>query len=374
MKRTMQKWLGLGMLPGVVLSAGLGGCKSNAEGGDAQLTSTIQTQIAADTALAGQPVSVSVQGGVATLNGTMSNDAQKALAARDAAGVAGIKEVHNFLTVGPMGGQLGSPATATVTAPAPLPEPLKPSAGIASVESKRERDRLHEAAPIERSRSNSQQQYGANQLPQQPEQREPAVSPAGSAYRTVTVPLGDDLPVRVTQTLDSETTQQGDTFSGVVASDILVDGLVAIPAGSPVSGQVVEAHDAGHFRGSSSLVVALNGLTARGSRISVTSDPYSVRGKGRGVNTVEKAGGGAAVGAILGGIFGGGKGAAIGAAAGGGLGAGSNAITRGQQVQIPSETVVRFHLASPVTVRVRTDGRGGRDGGGDPNLQHRPSF
>lgn len=372
MKRTTLKWLGLGMLPGVVLSAGLAGCKSNAAGGDAELTSTIQTQIAADSALAGQQVSVSVQGGVATLNGTMGNDAQKALAARDAAGVAGIKEVHNFLTVAPMGGPLG--ATAAATGPAPAYSPVKPYAGMPSAEAKRERERPHEAAPIERSPRNPQQQFGNNQLPQQPEQRQPAAAPAGPAYRTVTVPAGDDLPVRVTQTLDSETSQQGDTFSGVVASDILVDGLVAIPAGSPVSGQVVEAHDAGHFRGSSSLVVALNGLSAHGSRIAVTSDPYAVRGKGRGVNTAEKAGGGAAVGAILGGIFGGGKGAAIGAAAGGGLGAGSNAITRGQQVQIPSESVVRFHLASPVTVRVRTDGRGGRDDGSDPNLQHRPSF
>jgi osmotically-inducible protein OsmY len=74
MNWTMRNWIGLGMLPGVVLSAGLAGCKSSAVGGDAQLTSTIQTQIAADSALAGQQVSVSVQGGVATLNGTMNND------------------------------------------------------------------------------------------------------------------------------------------------------------------------------------------------------------------------------------------------------------------------------------------------------------
>jgi hypothetical protein len=60
------------------------------------------------------------------------------------------------------------------------------------------------------------------------------------------------------------------------------------------------------------------------------------------------------VGAILGGIFGGGKGAAIGAAAGGGVGAGANSVTRGQQVQIVSETVVRFRLLDPIVVRVTT--------------------
>jgi len=98
-----------------------------------------------------------------------------------------------------------------------------------------------------------------------------------------------------------------------------------------------------------------------------------VEGKGRGKNTAEKTGGGAAVGAILGGIFGGGKGAAIGAAAGGGVGAGANAVTRGQQVQIPSETVVRFKLSGPVTVRARADG-GKHEDNGDPTLQHHPGF
>ena len=67
-------------------------------------------------------------------------------------------------------------------------------------------------------------------------------------------------------------------------------------------------------------------------------------------------GGGAAVGAILGGILGGGKGAAIGAATGGGVGAGANAVTRGQQVQIPSETLIRFRLTNPVSLRVNASG------------------
>ena len=117
------------------------------------------------------------------------------------------------------------------------------------------------------------------------------------------------------------------------------------------------------------LTISLTAITRRGEHFTVSSDPYTVTGKGRGTNTAEKTGGGAAVGAILGGIFGGGKGAAIGAAAGAGAGAGSNAITRGQQVQIASESVVRFHLTTPITVRVRTDGGDRHDEGG---LQQHP--
>ena len=151
--------------------------------------------------------------------------------------------------------------------------------------------------------------------------------------------------------------------------DILVDGLVAVPAGTPVSGSVDSVHEAGHFKGNSLLTVSLSSLSRRGDRVSLATEPYSVQGKGRGKNTLEKSGIGAAGGAILGGIFGGGKGAAIGAGLGGAGGAGVNAVTRGEQVQIPSETIVRFRLSGPVSIRVRTDG-GGRDSN-DPNLQRR---
>jgi hypothetical protein len=56
------------------------------------------------------------------------------------------------------------------------------------------------------------------------------------------------------------------------------------------------------------------------------------------------------LGAIIGGIAGGGKGAAIGAAAGGGAGAGVQILTKGQQVKVPSETLLEFRLQQPVTV------------------------
>ena len=47
---------------------------------------------------------------------------------------------------------------------------------------------------------------------------------------------------------------------------------------------------------------------------------------------------------------GGGKGAAIGAAAGGATGAGVQVLTKGQQVKVPSETLLEFRLQQPVIV------------------------
>jgi hypothetical protein len=126
--------------------------------------------------------------------------------------------------------------------------------------------------------------------------------------------------------------------------------MVAIPQGSSVTGRVIDAQDAAHFKGSALLSIELTAITARGQHIQVVTDSYAKQGAGRGKNTAAKAGGGAALGAIIGALAGGGKGAAIGAAAGGGLGAGVNGVTRGQQVEIQSETLVNFRLQSPISV------------------------
>ena len=351
------------VLPALVLLC-VAGCKSKpASVDDAALTTTIQNQLTADASINGQPVQVAVAGGVATLSGSVQNDAQRTIAARDAAGVAGVKEVVDNITVSAF-----PPASASVNATSPTQLSAPSRRTDAKVRSQFQQSpqsfgQTHEPAPVERVPPPQQQAY----VPP-PVQQAPPPPPAPT-FKTVTVASGESIAVRVTQTLDSASTQPGASFSGVVSSDVLVDGLVAIPAGSAVSGHVDDVKDAAHFKGSASLTLSLASITRRGEHIPVTTDPYTVQGKGRGSNTAEKVGGGAAVGAILGGIFGGGKGAAIGAAAGGGTGAGVNAVTRGQQVQVASETVVRFTLQTPVTVRVRIDGGDRRERGDQPALQ-----
>ncbi len=354
------------VLPALVLLC-VAGCKSKpAAVDDAALTTTIQNQLTADNSINGQPVQVAVSGGVATLSGSVQNDAQRTIAARDAAGVPGVKEVVDNIAVGafpPASAAVNMPSSAPVNAPSRKSEErVRSQSEPPQQNNAQSRYQTHEPAPVERIPP-PQPSYVPPPVPQAPP------PPPAPTFKTVTVATGESIPVRMTQTLDSASTQQGDSFAGVVSSDVLVDGVVAIPAGSAVAGHVDEVKDAAHFKGSASLTLSLASITRRGEHIPVTTDPYTVQGKGRGSNTAEKVGGGAAVGAILGGIFGGGKGAAIGAAAGGGTGAGVNAVTRGQQVQVASETVVRFRLQTPVTVRVRTDGGDRRDHRDQPALQ-----
>ncbi len=334
-----------------VLLTGVAGCRNKAPiVDDPTLTSQVQQRIASDSALASEPVQVMAQAGVVTLTGAVSNAAARSLAANDAAAVTGVQKVVNDITVSAATG----PATTTTTAQLQQPQPE-------TAPTPRERVRAsapaQQAAPITRSSAAPppppQQQQSQSQ-PVHQQAPAPPPPPPPPVARVVTLPAGSTLPVRVTQTLDSATAQVGDTFSGAVATDIVQDGMLLIPRGATVTGRVSEVHEAAHFKGSALLTVELTNVNAKGEHLSITTQPYSVEGKGRGSNTAVKTGVGAAAGALLGGIFGGGKGAAIGAAAGGGTGAAVNGVTRGQQVQIPSETVVRFVTTNSLAVRTST--------------------
>jgi hypothetical protein len=303
----------------------------------------VQSRLTGDGALSKESIQSAVENGVVTLNGTVSNDAARSLAASDVAQVAGIKTVVNNLTV-------AAPVAAVATpAPVPAPEPVvvskaKKPAAPKPVAAPR-------PAPIERP--NVAQQAPPPAPAPAPVAAAPAPPPP-PAFKTVTIPAGTTIPIRMTQTLDSATTQQGQSFSGTVATDVMADGLVAIRQGTGVTGRVTAVQEAAHYKGSALLTVELVSINRHGDSIAVSTEPYSVEGKGRGKNTAAKVGGGAAIGAIIGAIAGGGKGAAIGSAAGAGVGAGANTVTRGEQVKIPSESLVNFQITNTLAVRVST--------------------
>ena len=328
---------------------------------DNALASSVQNRISGDNAISQEPIQVAVQNGVATLNGNVSSSAARTLASNDASAVPGIRTVINNLTV-------QNAATAPIVstpvpvAVQPTPAPHKPSA-ITERQQHADRQPLPppQPAPVVRN----QPTQAVNNTPP------PPPPPPQPVFKTITIPGGTTLPIRITQTLDSATTQTGENFTGVLATDIVLENSTVLRQGTPVTGHVDEAKDAAHFKGSSLLTVSLTSVSHQGHKIAITTEPFSKEGAGRGKNTATKAGVGAVGGAILGGIFGGGKGAAIGAAAGGGAGAGVNAVTRGQQVQIPSETIVRFRLVNPISVTVQV---GGPNHDHDDGLQRRQSY
>jgi hypothetical protein len=178
----------------------------------------------------------------------------------------------------------------------------------------------------------------------------PRQSAASQQSMEVTIPAGQSLLVRMIDGVDSSKNHVGDVFHASLETDLNVNNFVVARKGTDVYGRLAEAKEAGHLSGSSELQLELTRLVIDGKDYPVVSSDYSLKGKGRGSDTAKKVGGGAVAGAIIGAIAGGGKGAAIGAGVGSAAGAGVQVFTRGQQVKVPSETLLEFRLEQPATV------------------------
>ena len=340
---------------GLLLLAGMG-CAKKLD--DAKMSSEIQNKFNQDSGLASKQLTVQANDGVVTLSGSVDNVAQRNAAGQQAASIAGVKTVINNLQVGNM-----------VADASPAPKPT-PSADAATSEdqvpppprSTRTREPRHarsarhserESAPAD---SNQQQMAANNPPPSQmnstppPANNTPPPPPPPPAPKKLIIDQGTQLSIRLVDPIDSEKNQTGDNFHGTLNTPLTSDGEQAVPAGVDVTGHLVSVKSAGKFAGQSEVVLQLDSLTAGGKTYNLQTDQYKKTGISRGKNTAEKVGGGALIGGIIGAIAGGGKGAAIGAAAGGGVGGGVQAATKGQQIKLPSETVLNFTLQAPVTV------------------------
>jgi hypothetical protein len=172
--------------------------------------------------------------------------------------------------------------------------------------------------------------------------------------RTVTIPAGTNLSIRLVETLSTEHNYSGDTFRGTLDAPVILDGAIIAERGSKVLGKIVSSEKAGRVKGTSDLSLALTEInTTDGQRVAIeTSVLYKQGAKGTRKDAA-KVGGGAALGAIIGAIAGGGKGAGIGAGVGGAAGAGDVLLTRGKPVVIEAESKLSFRLAAPVTITER---------------------
>ena len=170
-----------------------------------------------------------------------------------------------------------------------------------------------------------------------------------------TIPAGTTLAVRTDQAIDSQTTSAGQTYSGVVARNVLdSDGKVAIPRGSRATLVIRDARAQGKVQGQSELAVDVAAVRVEGRQYRLETSDFVERGRqGVGTNrrTAEFTGGGTALGGIIGALAGGGKGAAIGALSGAAAGAATQSATRGKGVRIPAESVLNFQLEAPIRIR-----------------------
>ena len=170
------------------------------------------------------------------------------------------------------------------------------------------------------------------------------------ASSSVTIPAGTRISVRTIDAIDSTKNQVGYRFQASLEEPLWIDDNMVVPKGADVYGRLDESKETGTFAGRSQLKLQLTGIVVNGQTLPLVTGEYEVSGKSKGESTAKRTVGGAAIGSIIGALAGGGKGAAIGAGTGAGVGAGSEIITKGDQVKIPSETLLDFTLQQSVTI------------------------
>ena len=161
---------------------------------------------------------------------------------------------------------------------------------------------------------------------------------------TVTVPAGTSILVRMVDAIDSSTRKSGYRFTATLETNLRVGKVTVAPRGTKVYGHLIYASSAGRFAGSSDLTIELTDIVIDDTAYPIATNAYAIKGSGEGKHTARDVIGGAGLGALIGGIAGGGKGAGIGVLAGAAGGTALAATKKGEQISIPSESLVEFRL------------------------------
>jgi hypothetical protein len=153
--------------------------------------------------------------------------------------------------------------------------------------------------------------------------------------------------------VNSEKNKVGEQFIAVLDEAVFQGGVEVIPRGADIRGRIANVNEAGRVAGAAQLGLELTQIIVNGIPYSVTTSEYQEVAEGRGSQTAKRAAAGAGVGAIIGAIAGGKKGAAIGAGVGGGGATAVQVLTKGEKLNIPSETRLEFTLRAPLVVAGR---------------------
>src|SRR3984885_4953727 len=196
----------------------------------------------------------------------------------------------------------------------------------------------------------------------------PAAIPANAK---IEVPGGTHIPLVLHNAISTRSARPGDPVYFETLFPIMIDGRVAIPAGSYVSGEVTETKRAGRVKGRAELMIKLNTLIlTNGYMVNLNAVPRSagtgggekVDNEGKVVGDSNKAGDvgtvakTTAAGAGIGGLAtrgaqGVGSGAGVGAAAG----LMAVLLTRGPDAELPRGTTVDVTLNRPILLDAEKD-------------------
>jgi BON domain len=158
---------------------------------------------------------------------------------------------------------------------------------------------------------------------------------SATSTRPIDLPPGTLLPVRLNDEVTTRTAKPDDTFTGNVINNVFQNGMIVIPAGTPVLGRVVVTKPAPKMFGYPALSIELIAIqlptTEAPVNLRLASDQLATSGPGSQSRTTESP------------IPAGASGIAIG---------NGNGIRTPQNIILPPNTLLRFHTTQPLTVTV----------------------
>jgi len=181
-------------------------------------------------------------------------------------------------------------------------------------------------------------------------------APPEPVFQNVEVAAGTPLTVALSSDLSSKTAQPGDSFEATVASNLMVNGRVAVPTGTRVTGNITEVISGSHAIGAVPMLgLKFNQLELEdGQSIPITGELME-QGPSEKVRDTAKILGGAAAGAVLGHqVKTNNSGKIIGGLLGGAIGA-IAAKNTGTEVQLASGSTVSLTTGEAFTVKVRSE-------------------
>lgn len=364
---------------------------------DAQIEANVLKALAGAPELADQSITSTTVYGTVTLNGTVRDEPLRDLAEHLVANTAGVQKVVDQLAI-------GTPPPASNDSQQDATNPNLQSDGTMAPPQGQNSQPQSNPSPSGAPQSGGPQQQGqyppqnpqAGQYPPSQTDQYPAYTPpyGRPPYRqpyppqyppyaqqpqqpyvaqkggdAVVVPKGSILRVRINEGMSSKNTAPGTAFDGVVLSDVVAGGSIAIPRGASFQGTVADAHTAGQLGGKGELKLQLTNVSFGGKTYPVTTDFWWHQGIDKTANTVGNTIGLAGVGALIGAVAGGGVGAAVGAGVGGVAGLGVSSASGRGEASIPAEAIVTFHLTQPADVTTVSQAELNRLGAGVPQPQ-----
>ena len=162
---------------------------------------------------------------------------------------------------------------------------------------------------------------------------------SSDAPKTITLPEGTIISVRITDKISSAHSQTGDIFTGSVDPSVLVDNKVVIPRGTEAHLLMVEDKKGGHFHGKAEIEVELVSLIIDGKKIDADSDVVKKKKGALSTKTTAEVKPGAVGAAEVAASVN-----PVGAVALGGI-----AVLKAAKVEIKPGSRIAFTLASPFT-------------------------